>query len=245
MIVVMIMIMVMVMVVIVIVIVIVIMVVVVIMGTIMIVIMFMFAFLAVMIVVMIMFVIIVIFFFEMKCELSSHINIPQRQVVSFRDFDAIVVFGFEDRRLFVSPADLPFDRAEIGFDGIAHPFADRTLDSLSTNSKRLRFAEQDCFELADILKLGYHTERNRRPVFLHLNRGRKDIECPGGEQFSLGVAQNFSRNIVEIRFQQHHGVGRTFDSCRFANNQSQDVGSSFEFTCSGSITNRFDCHLRE
>ena len=156
-------------------------VVVVVVGTIMIVIMLMIAFFTVMVVVMIMFIVVIIFFFKMERELGGHVDVTKGQIMGFGDFDAIVVLGFEDRWLFVSPADFPFDRTEIGFNRIAHSLADRALDSLPTDSKRLRFAEQDCLELPDVFKLGNHTERNCRAILLHLNRGRKNIECPGGK----------------------------------------------------------------
>ena len=75
--------------------------------------------LAIIIIVIIIMIVVVIFIvvvlIEKECDLCGQVDISQRQIMSFRDFNAIVVLGSKDRCLFTPPSDFALDGAEFCF----------------------------------------------------------------------------------------------------------------------------------
>ncbi len=161
------------------------------------------------------------------------------------DLDAVFVFGGEDNRFIGAPRQLPFDRAEVGFDGVGCALADGAFDDLAADAERVGLIENDRLHFGGVFVRADDAQNHSRPVLLHLDRGRVDIERSGGEQQPLGVAEDFARRGIEVRFEEHHAIVATRRLARFADEEPQNVRAVVELHRPRAVADRFDGHLGE
>jgi hypothetical protein len=202
----------------------------------------------IMIVVVITFItalVVFVVFFHQEGDLGSHVNVLQRQVVCLGNFHAGIVFGSEYRWFVRPPAEFSLDRTKIGFDRIHHSLTNGSFDKLAADPKRVRFVKQDRFQDVNVFRLAKDTQDDSRPILFHLDRRRVNVQRSGSHQRSSRVTDHFARNVIQICFQQHHGVGGARRRRSIADQHSHHVGSIFEVACSGSMSDSGDRHLRQ
>ena len=140
---------------------------------------------AIMVMVVTILVIVLIAVFVVLLHQERHLrgqeDVSQRQLMRFGDLDAVFVLGSKDHRLVGTPRELALHRAEVGFDRVGHPLTNRPLDQLPPNPQRVRFVEEDCLQLGRVFGLADHAEDDAGAILLHLDGGRIDIECSGGQ----------------------------------------------------------------
>ena len=195
--------------------------------------------------VIVLIVVVVVVFFHQEGQLGGDEHILEWQFVSLGDLDAVFVLGGKDDRLVGTPRQLSFDRTEVGLNGVRRPLTDRAFDHLAANAERVGFIENDRLHFGGIFVLADHAEDHTGAVLLHLDRGRVDIERSGGEEQSLGVAEDFAGRGVEVRFEQHHAVGAARRDTRLADKQPHDVRAIFEVHRPRAVADRLDRHLGE
>ncbi len=77
---------------------------------------------------------------------------------------------------------------------------------MSSNAERCCLLEENAFQRLRKLRRCDHTQQDARPFLFHLDRRAEDIERSRVEELLFGITDDFSADIVQVRFQQHDDV---------------------------------------
>src|SRR6185369_2340074 len=70
------------------------------------------------------------------------------------------------------------------------------VDCGAAAAERAGFLKENLFEPVGVGQVAEDAEQHARATFLHLNRGRKHIECSGFKKTSRAVADDFAGDVV-------------------------------------------------
>ena len=115
---------------------------------------------------------------------------------------------------------------------------------MATNAEREGLGEDDVFHHLQIGGAAQDRQHDSRSVLLHLDRRREDFDRTGVEQFLFCVADDFWRDVIQIRFELHDLI-RFRHRRALTDEQPQQVGAIGKVATAGSVADRFDGHLRQ
>ena len=184
--------------------------------------------------------------FEVRCKglFGGAIDLADRDATFGGDFRAGLEFRSEQRTLAMSPTELAVQLTDRRFDDARLPSTFRPLHQRTADAERRGLGEEDVFHVVEVGRPAENRQQHSGAVLFHLDRRREDFDRSRLEQFLFRVADDFGRDVIEVRFELDHLVGFR-KRCALADEQPQEIGSIGEVPSAGTVADGFDSHRGE